>query len=61
MFCYVVAAVLCLAEGIRNVPTAVNFERTCIIIMTVITRANICMKSFAAWKMSVLAISIVLE
>lgn len=45
----------------RHVPTAVNFERTWMIMTTVIIRARICMKSFAAWKMSVLAISMVRE
>jgi hypothetical protein len=44
-----------------RIPTAVNFERTWMIMTTVIIRAKICMKSFAAWKMSVFAISIVLE
>jgi hypothetical protein len=44
-----------------DIPTAVNLERTWIIMTTVIIRARICMKSFAAWKMSVFAISIVLE
>jgi hypothetical protein len=44
-----------------NIPTAVNFERTWIIMTTVMIRARMCIKSLAAWKMSVLAISIVLE
>jgi hypothetical protein len=46
---------------VHNIPTAVNFERTWIIMTTVMIRARMCMKSLAAWKMSVLAISIVLE
>ena len=43
----------------RIIPTAVNLERTWNIMMTVMIRARMCMKSFAAWKMSVFAISIV--
>lgn len=59
------ATCFCVSVRLRNysshvhIPTAVNLERTWKIMMTVMTRARMCMKSFATWKMSVFAISMV--
>lgn len=44
-----------------NVPTAVNFERTWMIMIAVITRARMCMKSVAPWNIIVFASSMDLE
>lgn len=44
-----------------DIPTAVNFERTCMIIIVVIMSAKMCVKSEAPWKMMVFATSTVRE
>ena len=43
-----------------DAPTAVNLDRTCKIMMTVMLSAKICMKDAAPSKMMVLATSIFL-
>ena len=42
---------------VQDLPTAVNFERTWMIMTVVMARARICMKSVAASKMMVFASS----
>ncbi|KAJ8114255.1 hypothetical protein OPT61_g3818 [Boeremia exigua] len=46
------------ADSGDSIPTAVNLDRTWNIMITVMTRARMCMKSFATWKISVFATSI---
>ena len=57
--CYALVQARGYTQECAHLPTAVNFERTWIIITTVITMAKMCMKSLAASKMRVFAISIV--
>ena len=47
-------------EG-RYIPTAVNFDRTCMIIIRVMISAKMCMKPVAPWNMIVFANSTVRE
>lgn len=44
-----------------NIPTAVNFDRTWIIMIAVMTRARMCIKSVAPWNIIVFANSMDLE
>lgn len=59
-YCFALASALGLRDY-PNVPTAVNFDRTCIIMIAVMIRARMCMKSAAPWKIMVFASSIDLE
>ena len=47
--------------GVDDLPTAVNFDRTWIIMIEVMTSAIMCIKSVAPWKMMVFASSTVRE